>query len=237
MQTLEGQFDCSTEQLFEVGLKLEQKEKAYSSAEGDVGGLSRRALLIEEEVERSEERLAKAVTELAGQSQRADAAIKKRQQLENLNSANEEQGDKLESQLKDDKFTMAESERKYEDIARKLATMEGELERSNDRCTLGEKKILDLEEELRVVGQNLQQLEVSEEKALQREEKHQNQIKNLADSLKVAENREENATMNIQRLNIRIDHVEEDMLNEKLKMKSIADDLDGAFNTMLGMAH
>ena len=55
--------------------------KAYSSAEGDVGGLSRRALLIEEEVERSEERLAKAVTELARHSQRADSAIKKRQQL------------------------------------------------------------------------------------------------------------------------------------------------------------
>ena len=31
---------------------------------------------------------------------------------------------------------MAESERKYEDIARKLATMEGELERSNDRFGL-----------------------------------------------------------------------------------------------------
>ena len=32
---------------------------------------------------------------------------------------------------------MAESERKYEDIARKLATMEGELERSSDRCSAG----------------------------------------------------------------------------------------------------
>ena len=60
-------------------------KQAYSSAEGDVGGLSRRALLIEEEVERSEERLAKAVTELARHSQRADAAIKKRQFLENSN--------------------------------------------------------------------------------------------------------------------------------------------------------
>merc|ERR1712156_985616 len=237
MQSLEGQFDSCTEQLFEATGKLEQKEKAYSSAEGDVGGLARRALLIEEEVERSEERLAKAVTELAKHSIRADAAIKQRQRLENLNSANEEQGDKLEAQLKEDKFTMAESERKYEDIARKLATMEGELERSNDRATLGEKKILDLEEELRVVGQNLQQLEVSEEKALQREENYQNQIKNLADSLKVAENREENATMNIQRLNIRIDQIEEDLLSEKLKIKSISDDLDGTFTTMLGMAN
>merc|ERR1711994_295864 len=237
MQSLEGQFDSCTEQLFEATVKLEQKEKAYSSAEGDVGGLARMALLIEEEVERCEERLAKAVTELSFQSQRADKAIKERQKLENLNSANEEQCDKLEGQLKEDKFTMAGSERKYEDIARKLATMEGELERSNDRCTTGEKKILDLEEELRVVGQNLQQLEVSEEKALQREENYQNQIKNLTDSLKTAENREENATMNIQRLNIRIDQIEEDLLSEKLKIKSISDDLDGTFTTMLGMAN
>jgi hypothetical protein len=37
-------------------------------------------------------------------------------------SRKEEENDKLESQLKGDKFTLAESERKYEDIARKLAT-------------------------------------------------------------------------------------------------------------------
>ena len=31
--------------------------------------------------------------------------------------------------------------------------------------------------------------------------------------------KEENATMNIQRLNVRIDQTEEDLLNEKLKIK------------------
>merc|ERR1712107_552827 len=51
MQTMEGQFDSCTEQLFEVSLKLEEKEKAYNNTEGDVGGLSRRALLLEEDVE------------------------------------------------------------------------------------------------------------------------------------------------------------------------------------------
>lgn len=100
----------------------------------------------------------------------------------------------------------------------------------------GEKKISDLEEELRVVGQNLQQLEVSEEKALQREENYQNQIRNLIDALKNAENREENATMNIQRLNIRIDQIEEDLLNEKLKIKAVSDDLDSTFTDMLRLA-
>merc|ERR1719312_1741249 len=137
MQSMEGHFDSCTEQLFEVSLKLEEKEKAYNNTEGDVGGLSRRALLLEEDVERSEERLAKAVSELARQSYGADHAVKKRIQLENENGHKEEENDKLENQLKDDKFTLAESERKYEDIARKLATKEDELERSNERCTNG----------------------------------------------------------------------------------------------------
>merc|ERR1712029_793193 len=194
--------------------------------------MSRRVLLLEEEDERSEERLAKTVTQLSQVSIRADVAVKNRQKLENNNSYNEEQCDKLETQLKEDKFTMTESERKYEDIARKLTSMESELERSNERCALGE-KIIDIEEELRVVGQNLQQLEVSEEKALKREENYQNQIHTLVANLKTAENREENATMNIQRLNIRIDQIEEDLLSEKLKIKKISDDLDGTFTDML----
>ena len=49
----------------------------------------------------------------------------------------------------------------------------------------GEMKITDLEEELKNVGQNLQQLEVSEEKAMQREENYQRQIMDLMKRLKV----------------------------------------------------
>ena len=40
-------------------------------------------------------------------------------------------------------------------------------------------KIRELEEELKIVGQNLQQLEVSEEKAMAREENYQKQIREL----------------------------------------------------------
>ena len=176
---------------------------------------------MEEEVDRSERTLAKAVSDLASMSLRADAAVKMRQHLENMNTMNEENSDKLECQLKEDKFTLAESERKYDDIARKLHGKEEELVRAEERCTLCEQKIISLEEELKVVGQNLQQLEVSEEKALQREENYQSQLKSLTDSLKGAENREENAVMDIQRLNIRVDQVEGDLVEEKMAIKKV----------------
>ena len=233
MQALEGQFDACTETLFDVSVKLELKEKAYTNAEGDVGGLSRRILLLEDEEDISEERLAGTVTKLCHESRRADTAIKKRQQLENMNTASVEQTDKLEEQLKEAKFMLEESERKFEDISRKLGTMEGELERSNERADMGESKIISLEEELKVVGQNLQSLEVSEEKAIQREENYQKQIRDLSLRLKISEARDENATMNVGRLNVKIDQIEESLLTEKLKIKAVSDDLNKTFDDML----
>merc|ERR1712088_175909 len=202
MQSLEGQFDVCTETLFDVSLKLEVKEKAYANAEGDVGALSRRILLLEDEEEISEDRLAVTVTKLCKESKRADAAIKGRQQLENAQTVSIEQTDKLEAQLKEAKYMLEESERKFEDISRKLGTLEGELERSTER-------------------------------AIQREEKYQKQISDLSKRLNLAQGRDEAATMNIARLNIKIDQIEESLLTEKLKIQAVSDDLNKTFDDML----
>ena len=85
---------------------------------------------------------------------------------------------------------------------------------------------------MRVVGQNLQTLEVGEEKTIQREEKYQSEILDLRLKLKASEYRGEQAEMNIQRLNVRIDNVEEDLLSEKLKIKRSSDELQQVFIEM-----
>ena len=54
---------------------------------------------------------------------------------------------------------------------------------------VGENKIVDLEEELRMIGENLKALEVAEEKAQQREEEYKKQIKQLSEKFKNAEAR------------------------------------------------
>merc|ERR1711862_130392 len=84
-----------------------------------------------------------------------------------------------------------ESDIKYDEVARKLAMVEGDLERAEKRAETGENQIVDLEEELRVIGENLKALEVAEEKAQQREEEYKKQIKILLDRLKSAEARAE----------------------------------------------
>merc|ERR1712013_171762 len=101
-----------------------------------------------------------------------------------------------------------------------------------ERAEGAEKKIADIEEELRVVGANMQQLEIGEQKTIAREEASQNEILELLYKLK----RSEQAEMNIQRLNVRIDQVEEDLLGEKYKIKKISDDLNQTFEDMINMS-
>ncbi len=182
---------------------------------------------------KADERLAVAVTNLAKTSLLADKSVKIRHEMEQECARKSENNDSLEQQLKDAQYNLTESENKYETIARKLATVESEAERSNERAEGVESKFCDIEDELKVVGHNQQTLEVSEEKALEREEQLQKQINDLMAKLKIADTRSENAEMDIQRLNVRIDKVEEDLVIEKLKIKSVSDDLNNVFEDML----
>merc|ERR1712055_710286 len=126
MQAMESQFDVCTEDLFNQTLKLEEMEKKAGNAEGDVSSLRSRSILLQENNEKQEDRLAKATLELAGASRRADNSVRKRIELENGVSSNEEAIDSLDKQLSDSKITLSDSENKFDDISRKLATMESD---------------------------------------------------------------------------------------------------------------
>merc|ERR1740131_336710 len=185
MQAMESQFDVCTEDLFNQTIKLEEMEKKAGNAEGEVSALRGRLILLQENNEKQEERLAKATLELAGACIRADQNVRKRIELENAVSSNEETIDNLDKQLAESKGTLADSESKFEDISRKLATLEADAKRANDLAEGAEKKIKDIEEELKVVGQNLQILEVGEEKTLKRDEASQAEILELMHKLKM----------------------------------------------------
>ncbi|XP_066252198.1 tropomyosin-1, isoforms 9A/A/B isoform X9 [Euwallacea similis] len=198
-------------------------------AESEVAALNRRIQLLEEDLERSEERLATATAKLAEASQAADESERQRKILENRSLADEERMDALENQLKEARFLAEEADKKYDEVARKLAMVEADLERAEERAEAGESKIVELEEELRVVGNNLKSLEVSEEKANQREEEYKNQIKNLTTRLKEAEARAEFAERSVQKLQKEVDRLEDELVAEKERYKEIGDDLDTAF--------
>jgi len=234
IQQTESAFDVCTEDLFNQTIKLEEMEKKAGNAEGQVGDLARRLLLMEEQAIKSEERLAISVTNLAKTSLMADKSLADQNAMLNLCSKKSENIDDIEKQLKDALLTQTDSENKYELLAQKLKIKEIESQRAVEKADGIECKFIEIEDELKVVGQKQQNLEVGEEKSLGREEVLQKQIKELMTKLSYANARSENAEMDIGRLNVRIDKVEEDLIIEKGKIKQVSDELNSLFSSMMG---
>merc|ERR1719208_649654 len=186
-------------------------------------------VLEEAEFERTESTLVTVTAELTEKSNLADEINKAIKVLETKNMIDEERVDMLENQVKEAKQMVEESDIKYDEVARKLAMVEGDHERAQERANQGENKIVDLEEELRVIGENLKALEVAEEKAQQREEDYKRQIKQLTDRLKTAESRAEYGEKTVQKLNLRIDNVMSDLVVEKTKTQTVNEELDQTF--------
>merc|ERR1712130_724405 len=79
-------------------------------------------------------------------------------------------------QLEEKEKQLSATELEMAALNRRVSGLEEDLEKTEERADVGETKILELEEELRVVANNLKSLEVAEEKANQREKTYREQI-------------------------------------------------------------
>merc|ERR1712073_290374 len=160
-QQLEVELDKTKEELQLTTEKLKDKENALLSAELEVNALNRRVQGLEEDLEKCEDKLLIATNKLDKAATAGDDSDRMRKVLENRAIQDEE--------LKNARNQAEEADKQYEEVQKRLQQVESELERAEERAETGELKIIELEEELRVVATNLKSLEVSEDKANQRE--------------------------------------------------------------------
>ncbi|VEN56862.1 unnamed protein product [Callosobruchus maculatus] len=85
-------------------------------AESEVAALNRRIQLLEEDLERSEERLATATAKLAEASAAADESERIRKALENRTNMEDDRVAVLEQQLSQAKLIAEEADKKYEEV-------------------------------------------------------------------------------------------------------------------------
>lgn len=233
VQKLECSLEETMEKLLASAVKMDEAEKEFKDKEEDVNASSRRVLLMEEEARISVEKLATTVMKLAHMSKDADTIIKGARHWESKTMNNEMEIETLDNNLKEARRIATDNEMKYDNLARSLAMMEDELKRAADRVALAEGRVIKIEDELSAIGENQKQLEVSEEKARRREEKYQDQIKQIQIRLKQSDSRSEYAEMNISKLHLRIDELEDEIIREKLKINAVSGQLDDTFNEML----
>merc|ERR1712066_305043 len=120
----------------------------------EVNSLNRRVLALEEDLEQCEDKLLLASQKLDKAATAADDSDRMRKVLETRAAQDEERMAKLEEELKDARNKAEDADKKYDEVVKKLKLIEEELETTEERAEIGEIKIIELEEELRVVANN-----------------------------------------------------------------------------------
>jgi len=230
---MEHSYDETFENVLKANTALEEKEKEMKEKEEDLSTLSRRVILMEDEVKKSEDKLAKTTLDLGIESKRADKILKTVNSLNSKSMNNEVEIEEMTKQEKEAKGMWQDADKKHDEISRRLGVMEDELRKAFDRAENSDKRTAEIDEELRVVGENMKTLEVAEEKALNREEKYKEQINILLQRLKMADARAEYGEMNITKLNQRIDSIEDDIVREKIKIQHVSNELSDTFDDMI----
>merc|ERR1712136_255168 len=158
----------------------------------------------------------------------------RRKVLEAKNMVNEERIDSLDTQIITAQEVAIVSTKNCEEITRKLAMTQVELERTVEKAVEAEAKIQELEEQLNVVGQNMKTLELSETQALKRHEEYEEKIRDLILNLKFTEIQAAAAEREASKLQKELDLLVSDLNDWKDKYQEICVELEQTFNEMAG---
>ncbi|KAK0181202.1 hypothetical protein PV327_003504 [Microctonus hyperodae] len=226
--------NVSRANLDKSNMTLEEKERLFLLTQSELAILNRKMQQYMENLEKTEERRLIAQTKLSQATETADDAKRICKVLENRRRLDEERMDQLMTQLKEARIIAEDADSKSDEISRKLAFVEDELEAAEDRVKSSESKIAEREDELFIVGNILKSLEVSEEKANQRVEIFKLQLSDLKVRLYEVERRAIIAEKMMTLLQKELDTREDKLFKQKEQCKYICDDLDSTFAELTG---
>lgn len=221
-------------QLRDATDKLENTLKLLANAESEVVNLTKKVRSLEEDLEQTETRFIQTSTKLDEASAASDESERGKKVLENRNVADEDRIVQMEKELEMTIIFGEEADRKYEETARRLAIVEVDLERSDTMLAAAESKIVELEEELKVVTNNMKSLEIAEQEAAAREDNYEQMILSITEQLKQAEDRATVAERNVNKLQKEVDRLEDELAGERDKYRLVSSELDQTFTELAG---
>ena len=113
-----------------------------------------------EALEITETKMVQAVSKLDKAATASDDSERAKKVFQSKAEEDDKRIAGLEKELKEARDKAETADATYDEASKKLAQCEADLEKAEERADVGEAKIIELEEELRVVANNLKSLEV-----------------------------------------------------------------------------
>jgi len=232
---LEDELDTTITATAVANENLEVAAKTANDAELEVSALVRRVQLLEEENNKVNERLEEVVTKLTTVEKDGEDNERQRKAYEAKSFQNEETIELNEAQVEEAKIIAEESDRKYDEIQRKLKIVENDYERITDRIDESEGKIKEYEEKLENDRQKLNELEKLAGQNTDKEDQLEDEVKRLSEALKNGETRAEFSERTVEKLESNIDNLQDGLFQEKSNFISLSKKLDETLNDMMSV--
>merc|ERR1712110_938821 len=133
INALKDEIERKDEDIAVLREKLKKEQNERERYENEANHQSRKVQLLESELDKVEDRLQTTVHRLELVEKARDDAELNLRSLENAEQTNFDRLDYQERALKDAQAIANESDRKYEEVSRKLVVVENELERAEKR--------------------------------------------------------------------------------------------------------
>jgi len=210
--------------------KLQSAEKFAVQAEKEVMQLQKKISEIEESMDKTETKLKTTTEEFNYICATGEDAERTRKTLEARYNADLGRIAELEKKLAEAIKVAEVSDKRYEDVAEKVAALEIDFDQQSDRAESAEIKQVELQEECRVLSGVMKSLEASEQEAKQREENFAELMREYTQELKETEDRADLAERTCLKLQREVDRLEEELTHEREKFKAINDELQHTVN-------
>merc|ERR1712133_163567 len=146
-KTLEAELDIFTEKLAVSEMKQKEKEAQVMAAEAEFNRLNRRVQELEEDLENTETKFVLGSQKLDKAATTADDSDRMKRVLENRAADDEKKLARLAEELKEAQKQAEDADKMYDETQKKMMETERNLEVSDERASVGEFKIIELEEE------------------------------------------------------------------------------------------
>lgn len=212
--------------LQETIANMELSQKRLERAELEEGQTIRKLQLVEEESARVNERLNETIKQLGN----AEMRISDNEQMTKIAEVRQITAEEKMEMIGIHKIEAGiiadECQRKYEEVARRLKIVDGELERMGVRQTEANEKIKGLEAEVEEKTIRTKELQAKQLHEAEQDDKMDNKVRDRCERTKLAEMKAEFLDKSIEKLDSTIDSLYDQLLQAKFAFLEVSKNLD-----------